>query len=112
VNFRADTAVDTITEGGFTKAVVTTKTLSSLVNEKWRKLYTRTITQSTYNLTDHAYPKPEVIDEVFIPQEELLKLICIEQENINMKLVQTIKAQEKKIAELEDKLVQILNILG
>jgi uncharacterized protein YbaP (TraB family) len=112
VNFRADTAVDTITKGGFTKAVITTKTLSSLVNEKWRKLYTRTITQSTYNPAEQSYPKPEVVDEVFIPQEELSQLLCIEQENINMKLVQTIKAQEKKIAELEDKLVQILKILG
>jgi hypothetical protein len=112
VKFSADTAVNTITESGFTKAVVTTKTLLALVNGKWRKLFTITLTQSTYNSADQAYPKPEVVEEVFITQEELLKLICIEQENINMKLEQTIKAQEKKIAELEDKLLQILNILG
>jgi hypothetical protein len=103
VNFRADTAVDTITEGGFTKAVVSTKTLSALINDKWCKLYTITRTQSTYNPTDHAYPKPEVVEEVLTSQEELLKLIYIDQ---------TIKVQEKKIAELEDKMLQILKILG
>jgi hypothetical protein len=49
---------------------------------------------------------------VFTTQEKLLQLLYIEQESLNMKLEKTIKAQEKKIADLEDKLVQILKILG
>jgi hypothetical protein len=112
VTFKADTALSTITERGFARAVITTHTLSALANGQWRKLYTRTLTMSTYDLASQADPKPEVVEEVFTTQEKLLQLLRIEQESINMKLEQTIKAQEKKIAKLEDKLLQILKIVG
>jgi hypothetical protein len=112
VTFRADTALSPIIERGLTKALTTTQTLSALANGQWRKLYTRTLTMSTYDLAYQADPKPKVVEEVFTTQEKLLQLLYIEQESLIMKLERTIKTQEKKIADLEDKLVQILKILG